>query len=222
MADVIDRADRAKAFAGSNPSPATEARRAIRHARLWAGGLTLAFVAVTALAALGATDGLDEGISRLALAFASEPLDLAASLFNIVGQMEVTALVALILSFVWWRRDGTRGLVPMLLFAGVAIEVVLKHLVQHPGPPEELSRSIPLLPFAHSSSPYSFPSGHMLRVTFLAALIAPQWAFWALAAAMALTRIYLHEHWASDVVGGFLLGAALAGVAASLYGAPDS
>ena len=43
-----------------------------------------------------------------------------------------------------------------------------------------------------------------------------------LVVAMALTRIYLQEHWASDVVGGFLLGAALAGLAASLYAAPDA
>ena len=139
-----------------------------------------------------------------------------------MGQLEVTAVVALILSFVWWRRRGARGLVPMLLFAGVAIEVILKHLIGHPGPPAELSRSIPLLPFAHGSSTYSFTSGHMLRVTFLAALVTPRWAFWTLAWAMALSRIYLHEHWASDVVGGFLLGAALAGLAASLYAAPDA
>lgn len=222
MADVVDRTDGAKAFVGSNPSSATEARRAIVRARQWAGALALAFAAVAGLIGLGATSGIDEGISRLALAVTSEPLDLAASIFNIVGQMEVTALVALILAFVWWRRDGTRGLVPMLLFVGVAIEVILKHLVQHPGPPAELSRSIPLLPFAHGTSPYSFPSGHMLRVTFLAALVTPRWTFWALAGAMALTRIYLHEHWASDVVGGFLLGAALAGLAASLYAATDA
>jgi undecaprenyl-diphosphatase len=222
MADVVDRTDRAKPFAPSNPSRATETRRAALRARRWAGGLALAFVAVAALVGLGATEGIDEAISRLALTVASEPFDLPASFFNIVGQMEVTALVALILSFVWWRHHGIRGLVPMLLFAGVAIEIVLKHIVQHPSPPTELSRSIPLLPFAHGSSPYSFPSGHMLRVTFLAALMTPQWVFWALAGAMALTRIYLHEHWASDVVGGFLLGAALAGLAASLYAAPDA
>lgn len=222
MTEVIDRTHRATTYSGANLPRVSETRRAIHRARLWAGALTLAFIAVALLAALGLTDGMDQGISRLALELAWEPLDFGASLFNIAGQMEVTSLVALVFAFAWWRRDGARGLVPLLLFAGVAIEVVLKHVVQHPGPPAELSRSIPLLPFMHSSSPYSFPSGHMLRVTFLAALMVPQWAFWILTAAMAVTRIYLQEHWASDVVGGFLLGAALAGIAASLYADPDA
>jgi undecaprenyl-diphosphatase len=196
-------------------------RRAITRARQWAGALTLAFAAVAVLVGVGATDGIDDRVSRLAQAIAWYPLDLAASVFNIVGQMEVTGLVALILSFLWWRRDGARGLVPLLLFAGVAIEAVMKHLVPHPGPPAELSRSISLLPFVHSSSPYSFPSGHVLRVTFLAALMTDRWAFWTLAGLMAVTRVYLNEHWASDIGGGFLLGAALAGLAASLYANPD-
>jgi len=222
MTQVIDRTHRDTTYGGATPPPVSETRLAIRQARRWARVLTLAFVAVAGLAALGITDGLDQGISRLAQDVAWEPLDLVASLFNIVGQMEVTSLVALVLAYVWWRRDGARGLVPLLVFAGVAVEAVLKHVVQHPGPPDELSRSVHLLPFIHSSSPYSFPSGHMIRVTFLAALLVPRWGFWILVAAMAVTRIYLQEHWASDVVGGFLLGAALAGVAASLFADPDA
>jgi len=222
MTQVIDPTHPDTTYDKANPPRVSETRLAIRQARRWAAALTLAFVAVAGLAALGVTDGLDLGISRLAQDIGWEPLDLVASLFNIAGQMEVTALVALVLACVWWRRDGARGLVALLLFAGVAIEVVLKHVVRHPGPPEELSRSIRLLPFIHSSSPYSFPSGHMIRVTFLAALLLPRWGFWALIAAMAATRIYLQEHWASDVIGGFLLGAALAGVAASLFAEPEA
>ena len=61
----------------------------------------------------------------------------------------------------------------------------------------------------------------MLRTTFLVALIGerrPRWrAFcWALVVAMAGTRLYLNEHWLSDVVGGLLLGLMLAAVAAAV------
>jgi undecaprenyl-diphosphatase len=202
---------------------ARDSRHAIARARQWAIGLALAFAALAALVGAGITDGMDRWMSELAQSLAWPPLDLVASCFNVLGNIEVTAPVAVLLAFFWWRRDGARGLVPFLLFAGVALEVILKHALTHPGPPEELSRSVRLLPpLMHGSSPYSFPSGHMLRVTFLAALMAPRWAFWLLAGAMALSRVYLNEHWTSDVIGGFLLGLSLAGFAASLYRDPEA
>src|SRR5689334_450115 len=94
---------------------------------------------------------------------ASPYLDLAACLFNLLGQAEITGPIALVLAFIWWRRRGARGLVPLLLFVGVALEIVLKNAVHHVSPPHELSRNILLLPFVKSASAYSFPSGHMLR-----------------------------------------------------------
>jgi undecaprenyl-diphosphatase len=202
----------------------SDARRAITRARQWACGLALAFIALTGVVGAGATDGIDQWLSGLAQSLAWPPLDVVSSCFNVLGNMEVTAPAAVLLALLWWRRDGARGLVPLLLFAGIAVEVVLKHVLTHPGPPEGLSRSVALLPLPlmHTSSPYSFPSGHMLRVTFLAALMAPRWAFWTLSAAMALSRVYINEHWASDVIGGFLLGLSLAGFAASLYREPEA
>ena len=190
----------------------------VRSSLRWAGGLALALAVLAGLVALGATRGVDNWALTLAQSIAWYPLDVATSLFNIVGQSEITAPVALVLAFVWWRRDGVRGLVPLLLFAGVALEVVLKHLVPHPSPPLELSRNLHFLPFLKSAAPYSFPSGHMLRTAFLAALIADRPVFWSLVGAMAFVRLYLGEHWASDVVGGALLGLMLAGIAAAIYG----
>ena len=220
MAEIIGRADSVAAVSQSRRARVHDVRRAIIRARQWAGGLTLAFIAFSVLVGLGITGALDERVSQFAQAIGTYPIDLAASVFNVIGEMEITGLVAVILAFVWWRRDGTRGLVPLLLFAGVAIEAIMKHVLPHPGPPPELSRSIALLPHVHTPSPYSFPSGHVLRATFLAALMLDRWAFWLVAGAMAASRVYLNEHWVSDVIGGFLLGAAIAGLAASLYSDP--
>lgn len=184
----------------------------------WAGALALALAVVSALVALGYTRDADQWVLKQAQSIASYPLDLATTLFNILGQSEVTGPIALVLAFLWWRRDGVRGLVPLLLFAGVALEIALKHAVPHASPSPALSRNLHLLPFLKSAAPYSFPSGHMLRTVFLAALVAERPVFWSLVAAMAFTRLYLSEHWASDVVGGILLGLILAGVAAAIYG----
>jgi membrane-associated phospholipid phosphatase len=199
---------------------ARDVRRAIKHARRWAAMLTVAFTLLAVLVGAGATERVDRLVSHLAGAIATPPLDIAASVITLLGQAEVTGPVALVLAFIWWRRRGWRGLVPLLLFAGVALEVVMKHVVPHPSPPHELSRNLQLLPFLKSASPSSFPSGHVLRATFLSALMLSRWAFWMVVVLMAVTRAYLNEHWASDVAGGFLLGLALAGVAAAVYGGP--
>src|SRR5262245_61834639 len=131
---MIGGSGRAETLIRFTPERARNARRAITRARQWACGLALAFAAVAVLVAAGATEGIDERMSELAQSVAWYPLDVAASVFSALGQMEVTAVVAFILTLVWWRRRGARGLVPMLLFAGVALEAVLKHLVPHPGP----------------------------------------------------------------------------------------
>lgn len=76
----------------------------------------------------------------------------------------------------------------------------------------------------------SFPSGHMARTTFISAIIfLPMIKTWlkdykkrtvpvitstvifiSVLTLMGVSKIYLGEHWLSDVVGGFLLGGSLA------------
>jgi membrane-associated phospholipid phosphatase len=184
----------------------------------WAGALALALAGLSALVGLGHARDADQWVLKQAQSIASYPLNVATTLFNILGQLEVTGPIAVVLAFVWWRRDGVRGLVPLLLFVGVALEIALKHAVPHASPSPALSRNLHLLPFLKSAAPYSFPSGHMLRTVFLAALVTERPVFWGLVAAMALSLLYLSERWASDVVGGALLGFVLAGVAAAIYG----
>src|SRR5262249_19499869 len=212
-----------------------EGRRLLSAAPSQARRLALAFVVLCVLVAFGATRTVDRWGLTLASPIASYPLDVAASLVTLLGEPQISGAVAVALSVRWWQRRGKQGLAPLLLFAGVAIEAVLKYVLPYPGPPHEFSRGLQLPLFfqlatpllLHLHTPYSFPSGHMLRTTFLVALISehrPRWrtAGWALVLAMAFTRVYLNDHWVSDVGGGILLGLTLAAVATVLDPGPPT
>jgi membrane-associated phospholipid phosphatase len=108
--------------------------------------------------------------------------------------------------------------VPLLIFVAVAIEAVLKLTLAHPPPPDESARTVALIPTVHVAFPNSFPSGHVLRVTFLAAIVrgVPGWIGVALVVLMIASRVYLAEHWLSDCIGGLALGLVAAGVGYAL------
>ena len=92
--------------------------------------------------------------------------------------------------------------------------LALKLTIPQAPPPAELSRTIYLFPFLEAPPAYAFPSGHVARAAFLvAALRWPGGVSAAVVVVMALTRVYLAEHWPSDVVGGLLLGYGIAALA---------
>ncbi len=181
----------------------------------------LAFAGVCFLIAIDATRGVDQWVFAFTRAFGSEPLDIVSSFVSLLGNFEISSAITLAVVALRWRRQGLRGLAPLLLFVGVAIEVVLKFYLPHPGPPQGFSRNKHFLPPLRFETPYSFPSGHMLRATFLATFLTTstgKWRTlgWIFVFAMAITRPYLNEHWTSDVMGGFLLGQAFAWLAVAI------
>jgi undecaprenyl-diphosphatase len=119
--------------------------------------------------------------------------------------------VAVIVAALAWRRGGIGGAAPLLMFVAVGIEVALKMIVPQPAPESALSRDLNLFSGPTLDAPFGFPSGHELRTTFLATMATPPRDRWivasvALVVLMGVTRVYLAQHWPSDVLGGLLLG----------------
>jgi undecaprenyl-diphosphatase len=142
-------------------------------------------------------------------------LDLFSSVVGILGQAEVAGGVALGLAMARLRRRQRDAWVPLVIVAVAAVEIALKTFVSQPLPPRELSRSVELVPFAHVAFAGAFPSGHVARTAFLAGVARiPKWLAVSVVAFMMLTRVYLADHWPSDVLGGLLLGVLVSQVAA--------
>ena len=184
--------------------------------------LALAALGVLVVAVgLGITRDADLAAMRTVQAAASYPLDIAANVHTYIGLSYVTAAAALLAATVLWRR-GRRGLAvaTLFLFLTVPPELILKLGLRHPGPPEEFWRTFAYLGPGFTT-PSSFPSGHVARLTFFAALVAFSLRSTGWRALLALTvllsiaaRVYIGDHWPSDVIGGAALGAATASAGA--------
>ena len=159
-------------------------------------------------------------------------LDYIFSWFSVLGSYQVTGVIwFIILLLLLLKRFWITSLSLFLLPLALAIEVFGKVFVHHPAPPVLLYRGVldVNLPLEYVHDLYSYPSGHETRTAFLIVFIMLYFAFrkgkffqliaqtvlLGILVIMTVSRIYLGEHWTTDVVGGFLIGTSfglLAGV----------
>jgi membrane-associated phospholipid phosphatase len=150
----------------------------------------------------------------------------AAEAVTMFGSVQLTGALVLWGAWAAGRRYGARTAFWLILpfLACFPLEFLLKMIGPHFRPSGALAPGGVVWAWFRVPPTVSFPSGHMLRVTYLVGMLLAWEAatrtrprrppgMWLLTlgglGVFGASQVYLGNHWASDVAGGFLLGTSL-------------
>ncbi|MEA2430916.1 MAG: hypothetical protein QOI19_1389 [Thermoleophilaceae bacterium] len=192
-------------------------RRLITPLAVAAVGLAVFFLELVAVTGDPGPTGLDSRALTAADDLNSGAGVAVAKVVTAFGSLPATAVAVLIGALLLARRRR-RAELAVLLGSAVAIYVlvhVTKATTDRPRPPHPLA----------AATLSAFPSGHAAYSTMYVGLasIASRTSRASLliaavvaAAAIGASRVYLRVHWASDVLAGWALGAAIFGAATAI------
>lgn len=194
--------------------------------------LIAAFAVFSVIVGSGATFVTDDAVSRSFKSVHGNPgLDAMMVVITFLGDVTTLFVFGIIITII--RRTRKIGMVFLIAIAALAVVVMyMKPLIGRPVPPYGFDPAIDLPedfrlepdsigPIATSCieadvpKPCSYPSGHASRATALAFIVGVAvykksklagYILWCFPLIIGISRLYVIQHYPSDIIGGFLFG----------------